>query len=455
MDPTYDIAQHLIDTTYEDIPTKAAEMAKMQVLDSLGVALAGSPRPGVQKLIEVLRGFGGKEQSSVVASGIKLPVLDAAQVNTMMMYTLDWDDTTDYAIIHPGCVVVPACFAVAEYKGKVSGKECITAVALGTDLMTRLALAAKYDEVERTMAGWHYTVLYGHMTSAAISGKILGFDKDKMVSALGLGYQQSSGSLQFTCDGGDNKGPDFATRGGILAALMAGNSIVGPKNCIEGNFGMYNLYHRGGYDREALLGNLGKNYHGVGLTIKPYPSCRITHAFIDAALALVNEHDIQPDQIVEIVVVGNAGGYSLCVPIEEKRSPSDPVASQFSVPWSVAAATVRRKAAISEFSAEAIKDESILAMAKKIKAEEDPDMAGGLPGRVTIVTNEGVYTKQVDHPSGGPQNPMSFTDCANKFRDCASYSVKPLAQGTIEHIIRHIEKLEEVDDIAEIIKEIS
>jgi 2-methylcitrate dehydratase PrpD len=409
----------------------------------------------VQRLIEVLKGFGGKGQSSVIASGLKLPVPDAAQINAMMMYSLDFDDTIDFAVIHPGCVVVPACFAISEYRGKVSGKKCITAIALGTDLMARLSLAARYD-VGLIMGGWNYTVLYGYMTAAAVAGKILDFGENKMLHAIGLGYQQASGGLQFNRDGGENKGPDFATRGGILAAFMAEKGITGPRNWIEGEFGIYNLYHRGGYDRESLMGDLGKYCKIEDLTIKPYPSCRLTHAFIDATLALVNEHDIKPEQVVEIVVSGNEGGYSLCIPIEEKRRPENPTASQFNVPWSVAAAVVRRKASINEFTEEAIRDASILEMVKKIKPEKDPDlMAEFLPAKVTITTREGTYTKHVVHPSGGPQNPMSFSDCARKFRECASYSTKPLAPETIERIIKRVEKLEEMNDIAEIINEIN
>ena len=454
MDPAYDIARHLVHTSYGDIPSRAVEVAKLEVLDSLGVALAGSPRPEAQKLLEVLRGFGGRGQSSVIASGLKLPVPDAAQVNSTMTYSVDFDDTIELAVVRPGCVIVPACFAVAEYRGKVSGKECITALALAADLMARLSMAARF-EVGLIMAGWLHTGLYGYITSAAVAGKILGFGEDEMLNAIGLAYQQSAGSLQFNRDGGINKAMDFATRGGILAAFMAEKGITGPRDSFEGEFGLYNLYHRGGYDRETLLGGLGSHYKGEDLTIKPYSSCRLTHAYIDAALSLVNEHDIRPDQVVEIIVYGNTGGYSLCVPIEEKRKPENPTASQFSVPWAVAVAVAKRQASISEFTEEAIRDASILEMAGKIKAEEDPDMVGPLPGRVTIVTGEGTCTRQVDNPSGGPQNPLSYADCAAKFRDCASYSAKALAPETVERVIARIERLEEEEDIAEIIAEVS
>ena len=68
---------------------------------------------------------------------------------------------------------------------------------------------------------------------------------------------------------------------------------------------------------------------------------------------------------------------------------------------------------------------------------------------------EGTYTKYVVHPSGSPQNPWSYDDCANKFRDCASYSTKPLSKEAVESIINRIEKLEDLPDVAEIMAEVN
>jgi 2-methylcitrate dehydratase PrpD len=454
MDPQYDIAKHLVNTTYENIPPKAVNVAKLEILDSLGAALAGSSRDMTQIMTDVFKEFGSKGRSSVITRGIKFSPIDAASVNSVMMAALDFDDVVDFAPNHPSILIVPVCLALSEHKGKVSGKEFITAVALGDDLLIRLSLGARYNNlVERTLAIGG--ALYGHMIASALSGKILGFSEDEMVEALGSAYHQSSNMVPGTF-GGNLKGSTFPIRGGMLAALMVRKGIrIGERECIEGKRGLYNHFHPGRYDREALLGGLGKNYLGVDVTIKPYPACRITHSFITAAISLAKEHDIRPEQIIEIDVIGNAVGYSLSIPIEEKRSPQTQVASQFSVPWCVAAALARRKASINEFTNEAIKDPVILEVAKKIKVEQDPGVTGALGARVTVKTKGGIYTKHVDTPPGGPSHQLSFTDCANKFRDCASYSFKPLTKETIERIIKRVEKLEDVDDIAEIITEVS
>jgi 2-methylcitrate dehydratase PrpD len=455
MDPQYEIAKHIASTTYKDLPPKAAEIAKMEILDSFAAALAGSSRDVVRMMIETFQEFGGKEQSSVIGRGMKLPVLDAAAINSVMMGALDFDAVVDFAPLHPSTLLIPVALAVSEYKGKVSGKELITAVALGADLLIRFAVAARYDsEVERTLAAAGGLAL--NMVAAVISGKILGFSDDEIASSMGLAYRQSANVPPTgSTFGGNLKGSTFPVRDGILAAFMVKKGIrTGDRDIVEGEHGLYDHFHHGRYDRETLMGGLGQRYLGVDITIKPYPSCRITHSFIAAALALANENDLRPDQIVEIKVIGNDIGYSLCTPVEEKSQPQTPVVSQFSPPWCVAAAIVRKKVTIGEFTEEAIKDPIILEVARKIKVENDPGVTGSLGAKVTVMTRGKAYTRHVEFPPGGPQNQLTFADCANKFRDCASYSSGPLTQAAVENIIKRVGKLEEVNDISEIIKEL-
>jgi 2-methylcitrate dehydratase PrpD len=346
---------------------------------------------------------------------------------------------------------------VSEYKGEISGKEFITAIALGDDLMTRLLYATIYEEKGRHQAGWNFASLYGSIVSAAITGKILGFDEDKMVSALGIGYERSSGTLQAINDGAINKAADFAVGNGILGALLVERGITATKNWVEGEFGLYNLYHRGGYDREALLQDLGRVIHEVDLTIKPYPCCRGLHSYIDATLALVNEHNIKPEHVQEITASGSRLGYSLSVPKEIKCNPRNPTASQFSVPWAIATAIVKREVSIKDFTQEALRDTNVLRICNKINPEMDPtlDAIGPHSVRVKIVLNEGTYTKEINDPTGSPQNPMTFEQCVNKFRDCALYSIKPLPEETLSRIVESVIELEKVEDVTEIIKMIS
>jgi 2-methylcitrate dehydratase PrpD len=453
MDPAYDLASYLVNTSYDDLPSEIISVTKKEIIDTLGVALAASSKPEVKKYVDLFSGFGGREDSSVVAYNLKLPVACAGQVNSAMAWCLDFDAVIDNGPTHHCVVNIPASLAVSEYKGGISGKELITAIALGDDLTARLLYATIYQQ-GRHRAGWNFASLYGGIVSAGITGKLLGFDETKMVSALGIGYERSSGTLQAINDGTINKAADFAVGNGILSALLVERGITATKNWVEGEFGLYNLYHRGGYNRENLIKDLGKVFHGSDLTIKPYPCCRGTHAYIDAALALVNRYDIKPQDVRQILASGSRLGYSLSVPREFKNNPQNPTASQFSVPWTIASAIASRKVSINNFTSESIKNPRIIEMCKIIDSEMDPalDAIGPHSVRVKIITEKGTFIQKVHDPTGSPQNPMSFEQCVKKFKDCTSYSIKPLSEDTINRIIQTIENLEKVDDVCELIK---
>jgi len=475
MDAIYLFAKNFIDINYEDLPKEAVEVTKKQVLDLFGVALAGFTAPGIQELLGIVKEWGGKKESSIILCKQKVPAPMAAQVNATMAHALDYDDVHDAAVLHPGVAIIPACMAVAETKGKVSGTEFITAVVLGVDMICRLTLATwpGYDpsspektekafQSERVKQGWHLTTLMGYLAAAGAIGKLLGLDEAQLINAFGIAYHQCSGNLQGKIDGAQTKrmGPGFCSRAGIASALMAQKGMTGAKNCLEGKQGFYNMYFQGGYDAKTLTLDLGKHFEGVNVSIKPYPCCRGLHNYIDATLALVKEQNIKAEDVKEIKLFSDEGGYqSLCTPLEVKVKPRTQVDTQFSIPWGVATAIAKRRATIEHFTEAAITSPDILEVASKIGVELDHSLDRSdkiPPAKVELkMKNEQVYSKQVDDPLGSPERPMSFDDCARKFRDCSSYPVKKLPKKRIERLIEMIGQLEQVKDVGEIMKLLS
>ena len=451
-----EFVKHFIRLRYEDIPGDAVESAKREVLDSLATALGGSSKPGVRELVDIVKEWGGNEQSTVIAYGVKCPTPNAAQVNGTMIHALDYDDGHQVALVHIGCVAVSTCFAAAERMGKVSGKELITAIALGGDFLARLGLASKPGS-SALSAGWHPTTLFGFLGAAAMSGKILGLDEERMTNALGLAYHQCGGAGSGVADGALAKrmGPGLAAKAGITSALMAERGITGERNPLEGRTGLFNTYMGGDYDPQILTADLGKRFEGVNIGDKPYPCCGLTHACIDAALALLSQHDIKAEEIREITVYGGDPVYGLSQPPEIKRAPRTITDAQFSVPWVVAAALVKGKVTVDDFTEEALKRQDILDVTKKITARLDTSMNrhGVGPGGVMITMNDGTeYKEEVEHCLGSVARPMTFEDCTKKFRECATCSIKPLPADKAEKIIEMISQLEKLDDTTEIIK---
>ncbi len=73
MDAIYGFARNIVGTDYEAIPGEAIEAAKREILDSLATALGGSSKAGIGELVDMVKEWGGSEQSTVIAYGFKCP----------------------------------------------------------------------------------------------------------------------------------------------------------------------------------------------------------------------------------------------------------------------------------------------------------------------------------------------------------------------------------------------
>jgi 2-methylcitrate dehydratase PrpD len=464
MDASYSLAKNLVSVKYTDLPSEVVEYTKKQVLDILGVALGGSACPGIKELAEIVKEWGGKEESSIWCYGQKVPAPNAAQVNASMGHALDYDDTGD-GPTHPSVVIIPTALAVSERQGNISGKEFITTVALGVDMMGRLGQAFRLGKKTESVAGhpgdgWHLTALYGYLASAGVAGRLLNLDDEGVQNAIGIAYHQCAGNGQCVTEGALTKrmGPGFAARGGIVAALMAQKGITGAKESLEGEVGLFNLYHNGEYNPEPLTRDLGKSFTNLNVVMKPYPCCKGTHACVDLALDMIKRYRIKSEDIMRITVFNDDDKYFLVHPLEKRRRPETPVDSQFSIPWAVAAVFARGRAGIGEFMEEAIKSADILGVSSKIRVEVDRNVGENneKAARIELITKKGrVLVGEFQAAVDGIAIPLPFADYERKFRDCASYDIKPRSQKQIDKIVSLVKRLEQVDNIRELIEPLS
>jgi 2-methylcitrate dehydratase PrpD len=266
-DATVAFARMITTLRYEDIPSEAVEATKMDVLDTLAVILAGSTSSGTREVVEQMTYWGGREESSILIFGDKVPAPSAVLANSHMAHARDYDDIYHVARIHVGAVNVPCALAVAESVGGVDGRELITAMLMGIDIELRLGQAALL------WTQFHPTATFGYFGACATAGRLLGLDEDQMVNAFGICYSQVSGTKQCMHDGSLTKRlqPGLAARGGILSAHLARRGYTGTRNNLEGKAGFFNLYHGGKYDPVFLTDRLGEHFDITRLGFKPYP----------------------------------------------------------------------------------------------------------------------------------------------------------------------------------------
>ena len=451
-DLVYDLVGHAAKVNCGDLPQDVIEITKKFILDTLGTAIAGSSAPGSGSVADLIKDWGGKEESTVMIYGGKVVAPHAAFINGMMAQALDLDDVHDEAVLHANATVLPSALAMAERTGNVHGKDLIKAVAVGNDVLCRIGLGVIGPLT------WTLTSVTGYFGATIAAGKILGLDESKLRHAIGIAFAQCAGSAQSVLDGALVKRmhSGFGAKAGVLSAIFAEKDITGAKDIFEGRFGFFPLYFGGKYDRNKVTEGLGKTFEGKNLSIKLYIGGRYTHPCIDATLTIVEENNIGPDDVTEVVAhVTEASSVMVGKPFEIGESPQ--VEAQFSIPYGIALAIARRHVFIEDFFEEKIRgDTGVLQLAKKVKVIGDQGSIESIGRRMTPVVieiktkDEKIYSERVEVISGSPEKPASMEAVAEKFRKCAAFSAKPLPKGNIEEIIRLVKDLEAVPDVRSI-----
>ncbi len=65
-EPAQQLAGLVAQTRYEDLPGEVIERAKMSILDTLAVTIAGSSQTGIDGVVKRVRGWGGAEESTIL-----------------------------------------------------------------------------------------------------------------------------------------------------------------------------------------------------------------------------------------------------------------------------------------------------------------------------------------------------------------------------------------------------
>lgn len=452
MDMIEILVKHVWRVGFENLPPKVVLFTKKSIIDTLGVMIAGSSVKGCELLVDYIREWGGHPESTIAVFGTKVPCALAAQANGAMARAMELDDVSDAYPLHVTASVLPACMAVAERAGNVNGKQLITAVALGQDLAVRMALAMKLTPVVSGRYNLSQVFCY-----AALAAKLLGLTEEQALNAAGIGYHQMVGDIQALTDGVMTAYIQQGTRAksAIEAALMAQKGITGTKDVLQGQFGFFHAYEPDP-NLEDLTSGLGMELRGPELSVKLHSTCRFTHESIDLAQSFLSD-GLDPDDIAYVKVRCADQPYKLVgQPVELKQKPETHVDAKFSIPYTTAAAFLRGDVFIEEVDEETIKDPKILDLAQRITPVVDPTCQSDIVlGRTVmeVTTRDGrTLRKEIQFPKGNPRNPASMDDCIAKFRKCVIYSKRPFPDGQLDHIVKLVKNLEQVEDASQLVR---
>ncbi|MBM0104644.1 MmgE/PrpD family protein [Steroidobacter sp. S1-65] len=450
------MASFVVSTRYEDIPEHTREMAKRCLLDGLGVSLAATGlAPVCRPFVEHAMEQGGHTQSTVFASGVRLPAAMAAFANGALAHALDFEDAHDESLLHPNAPTIPAALAVCEAFGPIEGKELIAALVLGCDVACRLSLALRVPLDEY---GWYPPPMIAAFGATAAVGRLLKLNEQQLIDAfsLTLGQATCSAELKFSPHSDIRAVRDaFPAQIAVTSVLLARKGVRGFDRPFEGRAGFFALYARGAYEPETVTHAFGESFAIDRISFKPYPSCRGTHVYIEAAAQLVREHRIDSSDIVSIKLVGSRLNLMLAEPVAQKRRPATAIDAKFSLPFTVATALRCGTVTLDDFTDRALQDAAVLDLAGRANFSADPARGTAGPdvlrGSVELELSGGRRVKlQIDQPSGSPSRPASEAALIEKFRDCCRRARSEPAPPLIDRWVEQILTLEKCADAGEI-----
>ncbi len=457
MDIAFKMASNALETSFERLPSTTVETTKKFILDTLGVGMAGSGAEGVAQVVEQVREWGGKEESTILIWGGRFPAPMAALANSVIFHARDFDDTHDGAVVHANASILPAALAAAEKMGGCSGREFLSAMCTGIDLVCRLGLAVgKAEGRAGSEIKWVRTAVCGAFGAAAASGRIMGLDVESLVNAMGILLSMTAGTRQVVTNSALTKRmqPGFMAQAALQAVHLAKRGVTGCRDVFEGPYGFFNLYWDGRYRGEELIEGLGEHFEVDGLSFKPYPCCRYTHGAIDATLSCIKRNGLKPGNVerVDVHLVKHHFFDIVSRPFEIRGNPT--VDAQFSIPYTVATAILDGRVFLDSFEPERVRQPRYAEMAQRVFVHVDQDIvdpASMGPMTVEITTCGGQrHIVAVKEFKGHPRNPLSVEECREKFMQCAEYSIQPFPARRLEEITYKVMALDSLKDAAEV-----
>jgi 2-methylcitrate dehydratase PrpD len=429
---------------WDDLPGEAVQWAKVGILDTVGVTLAGSREDAPRLLAGALDLAPGP--SLVFGQARRVGALDGAHVNGTASHALDFDDCNNTLGGHPSAPVLSALFPLADELG-VSGRDFVLAYVAGFEVECKLGLAVNFHHYTK---GWHPTATLGTFGAAAACARLMNLSDERIAVALSLAASFASG---IKANFGTMAKPlhvGHSARNGLLAARLAhAGFTANAQDVFEHDHGFLDVFNgRDTYDVGRALDAWAAPLDIVkpGIAIKQYPCCGSTHPAIDAMLDIVERRRIAPDDVARI----DAWIHERRLKHTNRPRPDSPLDAKFSLQYVIARALIDGSIGIADFEPVSYRDGRIQALLPRIHVAPYDDTrfdpGNHFGGAVRVTLRDGtVETAQVEQALGRTsENPVPPGRLQRKFELCAATVLRDEA---VEAVAAAIARIETLDDL--------
>lgn len=442
------IVTHLGDVAQSGLPQDISDIAKLHLLDVLGVGLAAAASP----IGRPYRTYAGElavhGPSTILGQSGGYSAVHSAMVNGGLIHSLEFDDTHTGSIVHGSSVLAATAIAAGE-AFRSPGSAVLASYVCWYEVLIRIGLAAAGSFQNR---GFQLTSVGGTLCAAGLAAELAGAAEDTAVNALGIALSQASGVFEFLSNGSTVKSlhPGWAAHSGITAAMLARAGMTGPQTSLEGRFGLFSAFAG---DRDAAgrlhdtIESLGRDWRIREVAFKFYPCCHYLHPFIEAAGELVTG-GVRAEMIEEIecrVPVGAAD--IICEPWSDKQAATGH-AMRWSLPAVVAARLVDGPIRSTTFEADLSAQARELARRTCWRPLHEADFPSRFEAEIHCRLRDGeVRTLRVDDAYGNRSRPANADAVEEKFRTNFVASDGEDAIDRIMNAVNGLDAASNLDDL--------
>lgn len=438
------LARYVAGVTLDKVPERDAQVAKLALMDQIGVALAGvGEDPGVK--VQAMVDRCTAKEASVLGAARKTSTWLAALVNGTLGHTLDFDDCSTMG--HPSVVLVPAMLATGETQRR-SGQELLEAYIAGYQVGEALAriVPRRPDQFH----GLHSTAMFGPLMAATVSGKLIGLTPMQQRHAWGIAASQAGG---ITGNFGTHTKPlhgGLASQAGVMAAELAASGFEANPDAIEAPLGyVYSVVAGGrmeGVDVGHAIAALDHWHIADTWRLKKYPCGYIAQGAIDAALEFRRKTGLSLEDLISVEIrVPHLQPYF-------RVRPTGEFAGKFGYEYPVACAILDGEVLKSSFSDEAFRRPRLQQHLGSFKTIEDPESAKQGPlGALIIETTRKTMVQPIDYPLGDTRKPAPRSLIIEKYLRNAGEVIGAEAANRTARMLLEIEQLSSIDPVLDLL----
>ena len=436
------LAQFVAETQWDEIPVAVQQHAKLVLLDTLGVILAGAEQPEVQHLRARLLTTAGTGATVLAPGWPSGDPRTAALLNGIAGRSIELCEGHRYVSCQGAVQIVPGVLAAGEW-AQSTGRDMLIALIVGYDVAVRLGAAL----TPRALA--HQNGQAPLLGAVAAGARVRRLNAAETSRALRIGatlvltpsYTNAvAGATALNVAGGMS---------GLAATLAPDLALAGftaQDNAIEEA-----LNHLVGesFQPDNLLHELGTRWEISQNYFRLRACCNPIYAALDAledALAALRP---QPDEIARIDVATYRFASVM-------RNPDPPnyFAAKYSLPHAAAAVALRGNAGYGSFTEAVVHDPAIVALRQRVHLVEDPAMTAVAPrlkpARVTVTLKDGRQsTHTCESARGDFQRPYQESEIRDKFRELAALVLTPDGVTDIEQAVHHCEQWTSVRELTD------